>query len=66
MTAIQSFLAQEDGAFIIDWAIVTASVIGLSLSVSSVVKDGTEEIINDLHKTLAGIETTIVLTRSGS
>jgi Flp pilus assembly pilin Flp len=49
---INSFALEEDGAVTVDWVILAAGVISLSLAAVGVITDGTENISGDVEQRL--------------
>lgn len=54
-TAIR-FLRDEDGSVIVDWAILTAALIGLSAFFFDGIGDSIEALANDINTTLISLE----------
>lgn len=56
----QKFHAEEDGAVTVDWVVLTAAVVGMSVAAFTVVKNGTKTLTSSISNTLAsqGIQTT--------
>lgn len=52
-TAIQTFLAEEDGASTVDFVMLTAALIGLALSVSTMVTGGVADLTNEVATVVA-------------
>jgi hypothetical protein len=49
---VLNFFAAEDGAVTVDWVILAAGVIGLTLAVMGSVMDGTEDLTGDIDNRL--------------
>ena len=56
MSAIQSFIAAEDGAVTVDWVVLTAALVGLGLATMAVVSGGVENLSGDTATELAAVD----------
>ena len=56
----QKFQIEEDGAVTVDWVVLTAAVVGLSVAAFTMVKSGTQTLTTSVSNNLAsqGIQTT--------
>lgn len=56
----QNFHTEEDGAVTVDWVVLTAAVVGLSVAAFTMVKSGTKVLTTSISGSLAsqGINTT--------
>lgn len=50
---ITAFARSEDGGISVEWVVVTAGVIGLSLATVAMVSNGMEDISTDMETTMA-------------
>jgi len=56
----KKFLRDESGATTVDWVLLTAGVMSLTLAVMSTFGDGAEDVSNAVSSTVAARPTTIV------
>ena len=56
MNRIKLFLAEEDGATVVDMTMLMAALVGLSLAITAQVSNGMENLSGDIADTTAGIE----------
>ncbi len=56
----KKFHVEEDGAVTVDWVVLTAAVVGLSVAAFTMVKSGTKSLTTSISNQLAsqGINTT--------
>ncbi len=56
----QKFHTDEDGAVTVDWVVLTAAVVGMSVAAFTMVKSGTKTLTTSVSNNLAsqGIQTT--------
>lgn len=54
------FHADEDGAVTVDWVVLTAAVVGMSVAAFTMVKSGTKTLTSSISNNLSshGIQTT--------
>jgi Flp pilus assembly pilin Flp len=57
--AFQTFLRDESGATTVDWVLLTAGIMSLTLAVMSTYGDGAEAVSNAVSSTVAARPTTI-------
>ena len=50
------FLTDEAGAGTVEWTLLTAALVGLALSVMTVVSDGTEDLSGDMNAELVAAD----------
>ena len=55
MNRLNSFFLDETGAATVDWVVMTAASVAMGLAVMSYVRDGIEDLSNDIQATLSGI-----------
>ncbi|SDY82465.1 hypothetical protein SAMN05444004_103234 [Jannaschia faecimaris] len=53
---LRHFLASESGAVTVDWVVLTAALVGIGMSVLSVVSGGVESLASEIAQFLANIE----------
>ena len=53
---MRRFIASESGAVTIDWVVLTAATVGMSLAVMSVVSDGIEDLADRISAQISSIE----------
>lgn len=53
---LKRFLRDESGAATVDWAVLTAGLVGMSLAVMSVVSTGVENLSRDVAAQLESIQ----------
>ena len=49
----KKFLSDETGAVIVDWVVLTAAIVGLTLSVMAAVSNGLEDMSGDIESELS-------------
>lgn len=55
--AILNFLAQEDGATVVDMTMLMAALVGLCIAVTSLVSNGMDVSSGELRDTVMAVET---------
>ncbi|GIT89679.1 hypothetical protein JANAI62_08360 [Jannaschia pagri] len=53
---IAAFAADEDGSIVIDWVVISAAIIGISLFMFDGVAGSVEDLARDVEQKLASIE----------
>lgn len=49
----RNFVSDESGAVTVDWVVLAAAIVGLSIAVMAAISDGTEDLSTDLKDTLS-------------
>jgi len=55
MTRLKQYLAGEAGAVTVDWVVLTAATVGMGLAVMGVVRDGVEDLSNEIRDHLSNV-----------
>ena len=55
LKSILNFTANEDGAVTVDWVVLTAAIVGLSVAAYSTINTGTDNMTGNTITTLSGM-----------